>query len=176
VDGSVEDVLEAVREVDGELHAYGGGLESKPQILVVNKLDLPEVQAARQSLEKLLTSKDRVVRFISAAGATGVSEIMSEAAAAVERARLTEEPRVAPTVALEHRMRRLAPMVTRDDGTFVVDDTKAVSLVAGSDLREGAGRVQLKLMLNRLGVTAALDHAGVEMGDTVRFGEIELEW
>jgi len=61
-------------------------------------------------------------------------------------------------------------------GVFVVSDDRAVRLVGGSDLSLWAGRAQLKFQLDRLGVTGALEAAGIRHRDTVRFGEIELEW
>ena len=57
-----------------------------------------------------------------------------------------------------------------------MESTQAERFVAGSDLRGWAGRVQLKLILDDLGVTQALEDAGISIGDTVRFGEIELAW
>ena len=52
----------------------------------------------------------------------------------------------------------------------------AERLVGGSDLRKWAALAQLKIQLDRMGVTDALERAGVSNGDTVRFGDIELEW
>jgi len=35
---------------------------------------------------------------------------------------------------------------------------------------------RLQVMLAKMGVTKALEEAGVTVGDTVRFGKIELYW
>ena len=50
VDGSLQDVGGSVREVNGELAAYGAVLEEKPQVLVVNKIDLSEVAGRRAEI------------------------------------------------------------------------------------------------------------------------------
>jgi GTP-binding protein len=38
------------------------------------------------------------------------------------------------------------------------------------------GMARLQITLEKLGVTKALEEAGVQVGDTVRFGKIELYW
>ena len=63
-----------------------------------------------------------------------------------------------------------------EEGVFRVEHTRAESLVEGSDLGKWAGRAQLKLQLDRLGITTALEEAGIEAGDVVHFGNVELEW
>lgn len=54
VDGSLEDIAEAVREINAELREYGAGLQEKPQIFVVNKVDMPEVDGSRKEIRKAL--------------------------------------------------------------------------------------------------------------------------
>ena len=66
--------------------------------------------------------------------------------------------------------------VTREDGVFVVRGRTPERVVAMTDLDSEEGVADLQRRLARLGVTAALEKAGVQSGDTVRFGKIELEW
>ena len=178
VDGSAEDPRQAVRQVDDELRAYGSGLQEKPQIVAVNKLDLPEVQARRKAIARALTSRGHSPYFISAATGQGVPELLGAVASMLEevpKKRASEAVR-APVAAGQGSGIVVTREESREGPCFVVRDAKAEHLVAGSDLRMWAGRVQLKGQLNRLGVTLALEEAGVNEGDTVRFGEIELEW
>ena len=50
---------------------------------------------------------------------------------------------------------------------------RAVSMT-NQESEEGMARLQITL--GKLGVTKALEEAGVQVGDTVRFGKIELYW
>ena len=176
VDGGVPDVAAAVREVNEEIEAYGAGLEGKPQILAVNKIDMPEVAAREAEIRNDLASFDGPLFFVSGASGQGVAELVRAAAAEAKQAPAMPEPEVVP-VPQPVAVGGGAPRVyVTAEGDYVVEHPGAERLVAGSDLRKWAGLAQLKLQLDRLGVTDALEHAGVSMGDTVRFGDIELEW
>ena len=174
VDGS-EDVEEAVLDINKELEAYGAGLESKPQLLVVNKVDMPEVAARQGEMTATLGWAKPPVRFISAVTNQGVAELMTLAAAMLkdmpaERARTDGKRRAARAPA------RRPGKVRKVGAVYVVDNEAATRLVGGTDLNAWAGRVQLKAQLDRLGVSRALKRAGAKIGDTVQFGDIELEW
>ncbi len=180
VDGAAEDIAEAVREINEELREYGAGLQNKPQILVVNKVDMPEVDAKRKEIRKALRPFAAEVFFISAAAQVGVKQLMEVAAQkaaevrAAELERAKEEKPGEEAVIIEAEPWR--PKVHKEGEVFVVDDPRAVRLVLGSDLRHWAGRVQAKVHLDRLGVSRALEELGVDLGDKVRFGDQELEW
>ena len=174
VDGGLPDVAAAVREVNEEIEAYGAGLEGKPQILAVNKIDMPEVAAREPEIRTALSWFDGPLFFLSGASGQGVPELMRAAAAEAKRAPAMPEPPPAPQPVAVGGGPRASTSTRR--ASYVVEHAAAERLVAGSDLRKWAGLAQLKLQLDRLGVTDALEHAGVSMGDTVRFGDIELEW
>ena len=65
IDASEPDLVGRFRTIDAELTAYGGGLHDKPQIVVLNKIDLLE-RAPEFSVEDR-----RVLRVISTSCATG---------------------------------------------------------------------------------------------------------
>jgi GTPase len=46
IEAQAEDVEGRFRTIDGELHAYGAGLDERPQIVVLNKVDLARPQFA----------------------------------------------------------------------------------------------------------------------------------
>jgi GTP-binding protein len=51
VDGTVDDPVDAFHIVNGELDAYGSGLEEKPQIVALNKVDALDGQAGRETCQ-----------------------------------------------------------------------------------------------------------------------------
>ncbi len=175
VDGSEEDVTATVRDVNDEIEAYGAGLESKPQLLVVNKIDIPEVADRRKELEAALDWTEPPVRFMSGAGNIGVTELMTMVAAMLKELPFPAAAAIEKPEAPRRRTRRMAKVHKVGD-VYVVEDDAALRFVGGSDLGQWAGRVQLRARLDRLGVSRALEVAGIKMGDTVRFGDVEMEW
>ena len=175
VDGSADDVSLAVQEVNAELAAYGEGLQDKPQIVVVNKLDLPEVRERKGKIAASLRSVNGPVFFASAAAGTGIEPIMAKAAELLSG---IEKPVPVAEAVLEIPPRGAGrpTEVVLENGVFIVIDDQVERLVAGSALTKWSGRAQVKGYLDRLGVTDALEAAGIQHGDTVRFGDIELEW
>jgi GTP-binding protein len=79
VDGAAGQVVKAWRTVREELRAYGGGLDQKPELIVLNKADAMsprEASARRAALER---ASGAPVLMASAAGQTGVDEVLRAA-------------------------------------------------------------------------------------------------
>jgi GTP-binding protein len=65
IDSSENDSDGRWRTIDAELSAYGAGLNERPQIVVLNKIDL------RQEPPSFAVDDDRILRVVSASAATG---------------------------------------------------------------------------------------------------------
>jgi GTP-binding protein len=63
-----------------------------------------------------------------------------------------------------------------DDGTFVVRGRRIERLAAQTDFSVAESAARFQRELARSGIEDALVHAGVEAGQTVRIGAIEMEW
>ncbi len=70
IDGTAEDVAQSYRVVRGELNQYGGGLESKPEVVALNKCDalVPEEIEAKLAVLKEAARGARVFPLSGAAG------------------------------------------------------------------------------------------------------------
>ncbi len=78
VDGASVSPVEDMARVNTELSLFDPALAQKPQLVVVNKIDLPEVQAQLVKLKKAFMDVGTPVLFISAAKGEGVSELVAE--------------------------------------------------------------------------------------------------
>jgi len=89
LDGSSPAVLDDVRTLDREI-AVQEGLSRKPKVVVVNKIDLPEVQAhlpeIKKSLAPILPELGAPVFYISAVSGQAVLELLRKAVAMVDQA------------------------------------------------------------------------------------------
>lgn len=175
LDGSRSDPRADLETVNRELEAFDVTLLEKRQIVAVNKLDLPEVRAQREVLRRAFAGRDGGPYFVSAATGEGVSELIRAMAAALQEeeskgAGLREVPVLRP----EPRRSRFT--VTKVDGGFRVAGDQPVALVEMLGLESDEARAEVMRRLARMGVVAALRRAGVQPGDRVWFGEVEMEW
>jgi len=172
VDASSADPLADLRVVEAELAAYGHGLTELPRIVALNKLDLAEAREAEPELRDALG--DRPVVAISAATGEGVVDLNKRLFAAVA-------PRAAvPTTVAPRRItidRATAQWtIEREEGAFRVRGTRIEQLAAGIDWSDPDASAYFQRLLVRNGVDRELRKRGVRDGDTVRMGELELEW
>jgi GTP-binding protein len=85
VDGTQEDVAQAWRTVRHELEAYGEGLEDKSEILVLNKIDALDEETIAEKAAELEAAAGVTVRRISGFAGQGVTELLREAYALVQK-------------------------------------------------------------------------------------------
>src|SRR5437870_8892174 len=78
------DPLDDLHAIDEELAQYSESLAARPQIIVPNKIDLPEAAPRRQAVERFCASRGLPVMPISAATGRGLTELMNAVAGALE--------------------------------------------------------------------------------------------
>ena len=76
IDIAGEDPAVAYRTVNAELEAYGGGLIDKPQLVVLNKIDLADRELALAFGDELLAAGADKVFAVSGATGEGINELL----------------------------------------------------------------------------------------------------
>ncbi|SHJ22224.1 GTPase ObgE [Wenxinia saemankumensis] len=89
VDGTSGDPVGDWRTIVGELSAYGAGLDEKPRITVLNKIDALDDEE-RAFIRDELAAEAGPVLLMSGASGEGVTDVLREAKARVDRARNAE--------------------------------------------------------------------------------------
>jgi len=79
LDGSSKSPLQDMVNVNTELRLFDSALAQKQQLVVVNKIDLPQVRATLNELREEFGRAGITIFFISAATGEGVPEIVAEA-------------------------------------------------------------------------------------------------
>jgi GTPase len=168
--------------INQELHEYDEQLAQRPQIVVLNKMDLPEAQQLWPALKAQAEKAGYPVFAISAASHQGTEELMQFAAHRLHELRQEEAERIAQSVTTEASGVVLRPQpedaftVSEEEGIYIVRGKRVERAVGMTDLENEEGMDRLQVTLRRMGVTKALEEAGVKVGDTVRFGKVELFW
>jgi len=177
IDGSSASPVDDMIQVNNELSLYDSALAQKPQLVVVNKIDLPEVRARLAEIRDAFNVVGTSPFFISAATGEGVSELMAEAMEMVSRVTVGVGGGEKMVRKVFHPQPRVAgPSVHKEGGTFVVDVPELERIVARVDVSSPEVRRQIRRQFTRLGVSKALEKAGVKPGDKVRCGSLEWEW
>jgi GTP-binding protein len=86
VDATQDDVAGAWRTVRHELAAYGAGLEAKPEILALSKVDALDKPTRTQKARALKQAAGVAPMLVSAVSGEGVSEVLRASLAHVRRA------------------------------------------------------------------------------------------
>ncbi len=174
VDGAAEDPLADYSQINAELALYQPQVGSKPQIVAVNKLDLPQVRSGWEQLEAGFARLGVHPRPVSALARSGLKELLQEAA----RLAAKTEPPAPDQIPIYRPEPELAnfDVRQRDDGSWEIEGEALERAAAMTywEYEEAVRRFQ-RLML-RLGVNQTLREAGVREGDLVRIGGHELEW
>ncbi|MGQ9467126.1 MAG: GTPase ObgE [Anaerolineae bacterium] len=175
LDGTAEDPLGDFAAINAELAAFGHGLDRKPQLVAFNKMDMPEAQERWPQVRDALRAQSYEVFPISGLTRQGVRDLLWAAARRLaELPRLPEPIHEIPVFRLEDDERTF--WVERETDGWRVYGKRVERLAAMTPLELEEAVYRLHRSLEAMGVLDALREAGVQPGDTVRIGKIELVW
>ncbi len=165
--------------INRELREYDEQLATRPQIVVLNKMDLPEAQELWPALKATAEAAGYTTFAISAAAHQGTEELMQFAAKKLREIQQEEAERAA-AIEMDGPVLRPQPddafTVSKEEGVFVVRGRLVERVVSMTNQESEEGMARLQVRLAKMGVTKALEDAGVKPGDWVRFGKVELYW
>jgi GTP-binding protein len=169
LDGAAVDPWKDLATVREEVAQFSRELVARPHLIAVNKVDLEPARRLRAR------SRRKSVYFVSALTGEGLPELMR---ATVKLLASAPPPRLpAPAKVTKLPVRRSDSLVIeRKPFGYLVRGDRVERLVERMDLDSDSGVARFQSELDRLGVDAALEAAGVEPGDTVRMGGVEFEY
>jgi GTP-binding protein len=174
IDGTAESPLDNMIKVNNELSLFDSQLARKPQIVVINKIDLPEIQDKKKEIKKSFREADIDVHFISALSGEGIPELMKTVNDLLKASEiLNQEP--APRV-FHPLPRHKQVTITREDDVFVVSEPELERIVSRVDMSDPTIQGQVLGQMVRLHVDKALENAGIKRGNVIRCGASEWEW
>ena len=183
LDGLSEDPVNDYRMINQELEQFNPEMAEKPQLVVVNKLDVTEVREAQEELTaRLLEAIGDMgsrVHFISAATGEGVDHLLGNivgALAEMPKKEVEEGPEPEPMRFRPQQSSGKESVRRGPDGVFIVESEMMERLTAMADTRDQRVLLQLWREMRKTGLADRLIDAGIEAGDTIRFGKVELAW
>lgn len=177
LDGMSQDVMADYTQINTELALYDDNLRERPQIVVYNKMDIPDVAERWPEVEAAFKARGVDVMPISAATQNNIRELLGRVFKLQESLPEPEAEKVVemPVYELEDsgalfQIEREADHIYRVTGKRI----ERAAAMTYWDYEESILRFQN--ILETLGISEALEAAGVQVGDTVYIGDFELEW
>ena len=174
------DPLTDLDVIEAELTAYaaatGGGLDDRPRLVALNKVDVPDARQIAEFVRADLEGRGLDVFEVSAASHAGLREL-SFAMAEVVAAKRAAAPRAEATRIVlrppaEAGLDAEFTIVKRN-GQFIVRGAKPTRWVRQTDFSNDEAVGFLADRLNRLGVESRLLELGAERGDDVVIGGVD---
>lgn len=163
-------------KVNNELALFDPTLGQKPQIVAVNKIDIPEVQEVLDVIKSELVTAGIKAHYLSAETGEGVKALMAAAWKLLKEERAAEMLPEPPVKVFHPQPREPRINVERQGNEFVIHAPGLDRLIAGQGATSNELRWQLNIQLEKHGVNNALEKAGVKAGDRVRCGDLTWEW
>ena len=175
LDGAAEDPVSDWALINQELALYDARLESKSQLVVLNKMDLPESALWEPIVKEQVESAGFRFCSISAVSRHGIQKMIY----AVKD--LLDSTPVEPVIDEEIIVIRPAPdenafSISRLDDGWRITGVKIERIAAMTYWEFEAPTRRFQLILEDMGISEAMVKLGVQSGDTVYIGEETLEW
>ncbi len=172
------DPWEDYQQINAELVQYRPELAQRPQVIALNKADLPDSEVFLEAYLKRFKAEGRPVFVISAGARTGLEPLVK---AVVHL--LSEQPRVIDNVPREEVLQW--PIDEINEHQFTVEATgngfrirgrRIERLVSMTNFAQSESLARLQRVFEASGISAELIRHGIEIGQTVYIEKAALTW
>ena len=171
------DPIKDYEQLNLELGHYNELLTKLPQIVALNKTDIPEGKTNLTRVQEYFGNRKTFP--ISAITGDGVNGLMQQAYRSLQyleaRARKEAETAIILEQELPSEPSARFELIETEDG-FVVTGAEPRRAVLMTDMENEQALILLYRKLKNMGVMNALTRAGAEEGDTVRIDEFEFTY
>lgn len=167
-----EDPLKNYDTIRTEIESFSPELRHRPELVAVNKIDLPEREEALKALERALTRRGKALFPISCLAETGLDRLVDAVFREMAEAPPLPARRIEPDTPPEPEDFQILV----EDGVWVVQGRRVEKAVAMTNLEEDEAVSRLQRRLISWGVEDRLAQAGARPGDTVRIGSSEFDF
>jgi len=175
LDGTSDDLVSDYSQINSELVLFDPELVKKPQIVAINKIDLPQVSDRLEGIQASLKKIGvKHVHLISGLAQQNLRPLLNQVLKLLEELPEIQDPSDIPVYRIETDPNEFK-IIHEQDGYRVKGI--AIERAAAMTYWEHFQSIRrFQRILQFLGIDKALRDAGVQPGDTVFIGDYELEW
>ena len=171
--------VEDYHKINFELKRYSEKIAARTQILVANKIDLPQAQEHLPELEKL--AQDEGIKFfaISAVTRAGVDALIKYIGQWLDEHGAEFEPVIAQDEVKVFNVDKDDDevIIERNDAAdFIVRNKNLEKIVAMTNFDNAEGLRRFQYIWRMKNLDAKLKERGIKEGMTVHIGDMEFEW
>lgn len=171
------DPYEDYQTIKNELLEYDGNLGAEKQVIVANKMDMPDAEEHLNRFKEKLGENEKVYS-ISTITKEGITELLYKIADELEKIpKQEEEDEDEEVVVIQPKIKEEAFVITRaDDGAFVLTGNKVERLFKMTNFDSDEAVQRFARQMRQMGIDQALREKGASDGDVVRLLNYEFEF
>ncbi|MCL2592457.1 MAG: GTPase ObgE [Defluviitaleaceae bacterium] len=171
------DPIDNIEKINLELEKYNPALLDRPQVIVANKMDIPEAEENRAEIEEYCKDMGYSVFFVSAAsnqGIDGVLEAVSDILKNYPEDIIFEEDFdefVEAPIDSEP-----FTITVGEDGLYTIEGVGIEKMVGNTSIDTERGFAYFQKYLRDKGIIDALEEKGIQEGDTVLIYDLYFDY
>ncbi|MFZ4451877.1 GTPase ObgE [Salibacterium aidingense] len=164
--------------INEELRQYNLRLLERPQVVLANKMDMPEAEEQLHDFKQNMP-EDVTIYPISAISKQGLTEMLRDVADLVDQTPefpLYEKEEEQRVVYRYQKQEDPFTISRDDDGVFVISGEEIEKIFKMTDLTREDSINRFSRKMRHMGIDDALRERGAQDGDTVRLMDFEFEF
>ncbi|MFT7585029.1 MAG: GTP-binding protein, partial [Cellvibrionaceae bacterium] len=176
IDGSAENPLQNFAAINQELALYDAGLEAKPQLVVLTKMDLPDAIAWEPILEEEIIKRGYEFMAISSVANQGLREMLFKVYQMVQDIPEKEFHPNDDEIVIQPEVSEDLFTIEREEEAWRVRGVRIERVAAMTYFEFDTTLRRFQRILESMGINKELIKAGIQPGEKVRIGDEELQW
>ena len=163
--------------INNELKEFNPKLLEKPQVIIANKMDLPEASTNLEEFKKKVS--DVEIFEVSAATNTGLQKVVDHLAIMLNNIQdtpLYEDNEIESHILYTFKKEEPYTITRDDDGTWVISGKEVERIFKMTKFNSEEAIYKFAKRLRRMGIDAKLESLGAEDGDAVRILDFYFDY
>ena len=177
IDGSIikkEDPLYSFRAINKELNSFSEKLTRKPQIIAINKCDLPSVKENITYFKDVFNKEGYQIFLISALTGEGLNKLIYGLSSLLDELKEKEKGTINEALPQKEAVYKFTPrfVINKKGDLYEVTGAEIERIVAMTNFNNEEAIDYFQKIIKKMGLEKALIKKGIKEGDQVKIKEI----